>query len=168
MRMRADGPRWAISTPHTAATEAGVAVFERGGTAMDAALAAAVTLAVVYPHMCGVGGDLFALVQRADGDVVAISSSGRSPAAADPDALAGLPAMPIRGPVPITVPGAVAGWNALHASGAKLPWADAFTSGIERASDGVAVSRSLAEALAEPGAPFRDDPGLAGIFYPSG
>ncbi len=53
-------------TPHAAATRAGVEAFEAGGTAMDAALPAATTLAVVYPHMCGVGGDLFALVPRSD------------------------------------------------------------------------------------------------------
>src|SRR3954451_4956600 len=129
MGFRADGTSWAIATPHTAATAAGAAAFERGGTAMDAALHAAVTLAVAYPHMCGVSGDLFALVQRMDGALVSISSSGRSPIAADPRALEGLSEMPIRGPVPITVPGAVAGWRALHDSGGRLPWAEAFTSG---------------------------------------
>ena len=67
--------RWAIATPHDAATRAGAAAFERGGTAMDAAIHAAVTLAVAYPHMCGVGGDLFALVQRADGEMLAINSA---------------------------------------------------------------------------------------------
>jgi gamma-glutamyltranspeptidase/glutathione hydrolase len=168
MSLRADGPGWAIATPHTAATDAGVAAFQRGGTAMDAALAAAVTHAVAYPHMCGVGGDLFALVQREDGALVAISSSGRSPTAADPGALEGLPAMPIRGPVPITVPGAVAGWQALHASGARLPWADAFTSATRLAADGVVVSTSLTQSLADPDAPFRDDPGLTEIFYGDG
>src|SRR4051794_41514754 len=59
MGFRADGTSWAIATPHTAATAAGAEAFERGGTAMDAALHAAVTLAVAYPHMCGVGGDDF-------------------------------------------------------------------------------------------------------------
>jgi gamma-glutamyltranspeptidase/glutathione hydrolase len=168
MSFRADGARWAIATPHAEATAAGVDAFERGGTAMDAALAAATTLAVAYPHMCGVGGDLFALIQRLDGGLVSISSSGRSPAGADPDALDGMTEMPIRGTVPITVPGAVAGWHALHASGARLPWADAFTHAIGLAHDGVAVSRSLDVALTEPDAPFADDPGLAAIFYPGG
>jgi len=166
--VRADGRRWAIATPHTAATEAGVAAFERGGSAMDAAVHAAAALAVAYPHMCGVGGDLFALVQRADGEIVAISSSGRSPEAADPSALEGLPEVPIRGPVPITVPGAVAGWHALHASGGRLPWADAFGAAIRLAADGVAVSRSLLVALEDPEAPCRDDPGLSSIYYPDG
>ena len=96
MGFRAEGTRWAIATPHTAATTAGAEAFEQGGTAMDAALRAAVTLAVAYPHMCGVGGDLFALVQRPDGETLAVSSSGRSPGAADPSAIRSLDhAMPI-------------------------------------------------------------------------
>jgi len=168
MAFRADGSKWAIATPHTAATRAGATAFERGGTAMDAALHAAVTLAVAYPHMCGVGGDLFALVQRSDGETLAISSSGRSPMAADLEALAGMEAVPIRGPAPITVPGAVAGWHALHATGARLPWASAFETPTALARDGVAVSRSLAGSLHDPEAPFSDDQGLAAIFYPDG
>ncbi|MEP6757984.1 MAG: gamma-glutamyltransferase [Actinomycetota bacterium] len=168
MTFRADGSSWAIATPHTAATHAGTAAFERGGTAIDAALHAAVTLAVVYPHMCGVGGDLFALVQRSDGETLAISSSGRSPAAANPDALASEREMPIRGPVPITVPGAVAGWDALHTTGALLPWADAFESASALADDGSTVSRSLAGSLLDPDAPFATDPGLADVFFPGG
>src|SRR3954466_10226651 len=168
MGFRADGTSWAIATPHTAATAAGAEAFERGGTAMDAALHAAVTLAVAYPHMCGVGGDLFALVQRSDGEVLAINSSGRSPAAADPSALDGLAAMPIRGPVPITVPGAVAGWRALHRPGAALPWADAFGPAIGLATDGVAVSRSLGGELEEDAELFGADPGLASIYFRDG
>jgi gamma-glutamyltranspeptidase len=61
-RHEASGARWAIASPHLAATRAGAEAFEAGGNALDAALAAAVTLAVAYPHMCGVGGDLFAVL----------------------------------------------------------------------------------------------------------
>jgi gamma-glutamyltranspeptidase len=168
MSFRAEGPNWAIATPHVEATRAGALAFERGGTAMDAAVHAAVALAVVYPHMCGVGGDLFALVQRSDGDMLAINSSGRSPMGADPEALTNRIAVPIRGPVPITVPGAVAGWKAILETGGVLPWQDAFTKAIGFAADGVAVSRSLAETLADPEAPFADDPGLSSVFYPNG
>jgi gamma-glutamyltranspeptidase/glutathione hydrolase len=168
MGFRADGTNWAIATPHTAATAAGAEAFERGGTAMDAALHAATTLAVAYPHMCGVGGDLFALVQRSDGEMLAINSSGRSPAAADPSALAGLHEMPIRGPVPITVPGAVAGWSALHRTGAVLPWADAFVTATRLGADGVEVSRSLRGELEEDADLFGSDPGLASIYFADG
>jgi gamma-glutamyltranspeptidase/glutathione hydrolase len=129
---------------------------------MDAALQAAVTLAVVYPHMCGVGGDLFALAQRDDGETLAIASSGRAPRTADANLVTGLAEMPIRGPIPITVPGAVAGWRQLHEVGAILPWEDAFASAIGFADDGMAVSRSLAGTLSDPA--HVEDPGLSVIF----
>jgi len=169
MERSASGPTWAIATPHEEATRAGADAFERGGNAVDAAIRAATVLAVAYPHMCGVGGDLFALVQRPDGETLAVSSSGRSPAAADPSAIRSLDhAMPIRGAAPVTVPGAAAGWRALHGTGAVLPWADAFSRAIELAIDGVPVARSLAETLAAPDEPFSADPGLSAIFFADG
>jgi gamma-glutamyltranspeptidase len=169
MERSASGPTWAIATPHEEATRAGADAFERGGNAVDAALRAATVLAVAYPHMCGVGGDLFALVQRPDGETLAVSSSGRAPAAADPSATRGADhAMPIRGPVPITVPGAVAGWRALHGTGAVQPWNEGFSRAIELAIDGVPVARSLAETLAAPDEPFGGDPGLSAIFFADG
>src|SRR4051812_13937135 len=109
MGFRADGTSWAIATPHTAATAAGAEAFERGGTAMDAALHAAVTLAVAYPHMCGVGGDLFALVQRSDGEVLALNPPGRAPAPADPPAPPRPPGRPVPGARPLPPPPAAPG-----------------------------------------------------------
>lgn len=67
---------YAIATPHTLATDAGWAAFEQGGSAVDAALAAAVTLAVCYPHMCSVGGDMMALLRRPGGEVTSVNASG--------------------------------------------------------------------------------------------
>ncbi len=156
-----------MSTPHTVATDAAAAVFEQGGNAIDAALVAATTLAVVYPHMCGVGGDLFALVQEPDGQVVALNASGRAPAGAD---LAGARAvghgsMPFFGPTTVTVPGAVSGWEALHRNGATVAWADLFGTAIAAADDGVAVSSSLAATLIDDAARLSDDPGLRTVFF---
>jgi gamma-glutamyltranspeptidase/glutathione hydrolase len=170
MEMRASGRAWAVATPHTLATEAAATAFERGGNAIDAALAAATTLAVVYPHMCGVGGDLFALVQHPAGDVVAVNASGRAPAGADPMAAAaeGGGRMPEHGPQSVTVPGAVSGWDALHRQGAELTWADAFTAAIAFAHGGMNVAPSLSETLQEDGPRLRTDPGLAEIFFPEG
>jgi gamma-glutamyltranspeptidase len=171
MEHEASGPRWAIATPHALATQAGAVAFERGGNALDAAVAAAVTLAVVYPHMCGVGGDLLALVQQPAGDAVAVNASGRAPSGSDPvmAAAAGGGDMPKRGPHTVTVPGAVSGWEALHHLGARLPWSDLFTQAVALAHGGVAVSRSLAATLAEPDAPHDPlaDP-LAAVFCPDG
>ncbi|HEY7667694.1 MAG TPA: gamma-glutamyltransferase [Actinomycetota bacterium] len=169
MELSAAGERWALATPHALATEAGAVAFERGGNALDAALAAAVTLAVVYPHMCGVGGDLFALIQRPDGQTVALNASGRAPARLDVDRIrARHREMPSRGPDVITVPGAVSGWDVLHREGALLPWADAFTPAIAYAHGGVAVSRSLAGTLDELSGEIAADPGLAAIFRAGG
>jgi gamma-glutamyltranspeptidase/glutathione hydrolase len=165
----ARGTRWAVATPHPFASEAAAAAFERGGNAVDAALHAAVTLAVVYPHMCGVGGDLFALVQNPDGKLVAIDSSGRAPADVDLDALRAThgTTMPDSGPATITVPGAVRGWRALHAQGADLAWADAFASAIE-AADGFPVGADLAWSLARWSDRLGDDPGFASVFLGDG
>lgn len=168
-RLTATGSRFAIATPHTAATQAGVDAFEAGGNAIDAAIAAAVTLAVVYPHMCGVGGDLFALVQRADGQVLAVNSTGRSPAGLDPVALrARYDAMPERGPHTVTVPGAVAGWQALHHQGGALPWPAAFSPAIRFAQEGIAVARSLGATLAQTAPLLESDDGFRGVFFPGG
>lgn len=170
MERHASGSRWAISTPHTVATEAGAVAFERGGNAIDAALAAAVTLAVSYPHSCGVGGDLFALIQRPDGRTVALNASGRAPAGVDPDALRARfgTRMPEHGPAPVTIPGAVSGWAGLHAEGAHLPWSEAFGAAIALAYGGVAVSRSLAAALERGAERLVSDAGLAGVFFANG
>jgi gamma-glutamyltranspeptidase/glutathione hydrolase len=107
-------PRACVASPHYLASAAGLAVLAAGGNAMDAAVAANLVLGVVMPRSCGYGGDLFALVWR-DG-LHAYNGSGRAPADATPErvrAAAGSPAMPERGPLPVTVPGAVEAWFAL-------------------------------------------------------
>jgi gamma-glutamyltranspeptidase/glutathione hydrolase len=156
----------AVATPHVEATAAARRAYGEGGNALDAALAAAVALTVVYPHNCGVGGDLFALVRGPDGALTNVNASG--PAARGVD-VARLRAthrrMPARGPDPITVPGVVAGWEALHRLGAALPWDAAFAAAIGLAEEGVPVARSLAAALAEEDL---RDPGMRAVFAPGG
>ena len=165
----ARGDRWAVATPHPAASEAAAAAFASGGNAVDAALHAAVMLAVVYPHMCGAGGDLFALVQNPDGKLVAIDSSGRAPAGADPEGLRAArgTTMPDTGPATITVPGAIDGWDAVHRQGAVLPWRGAFGAAIE-AAEGFVVSRDLAWSIARRAVELRSDPGFADVFFADG
>jgi len=166
---RADGASWALATPHATATEAGAAAFERGGNALDAALTAATTLAVVYPHMCGVGGDLFALVQLPDGGSLAINSSGRAPSGDDVEALRREHgSMPEHGPATVTIPGAVAGWSALHRLGARHAWRDAFGAAIPLASDGIRVAPGLAESLVRHAERLSRDAGMAGVFLSEG
>jgi gamma-glutamyltranspeptidase len=170
MELAATGRNWAVATPHTAATRAGADAFEAGGNALDAALAAAVTLAVVYPQACGVGGDLFALVERAENhSLIAINSSGAAPAAVDPEAVrAAHDSMPQRGPLTVTVPGAVAGWRAICDQGARFAWDRHFAAALACAHDGFGVPRALAETLREGDAALRADPGIADVFFPGG
>jgi len=161
--------RFAIASPHVAATRAGAAAFDAGGNAIDSALAAAITLAVVYPHMCGVGGDLFALVQEPDGQTIALNASGAAPREIDVEAVRALGSvMPAYGPLSVTIPGAVSGWAALHRLGAVLPFARAFDDAIRSARDGTRVAPSLAGNLASSTERLRSDPGISAVFFRDG
>jgi gamma-glutamyltranspeptidase/glutathione hydrolase len=159
-RLSAGGSRFAVATPHAEATRAAVEAFAAGGNAIDAALSAATTLSVAYPQMCGLGGDLFALVQTPDGRIVSINSSGPAPMASDADAVRSrYGSMPESGPFTVTVPGAVAGWAAAHRMGARLPWRDAFAPAIRLAVDGFDVVPGLAAAYREHLPRLAADPG---------
>lgn len=165
----ATGTRWAIATPHAIATDIGGSAFQKGGNAVDAALASAVALAVTYPHNCSVGGDLFALVRRPDGEVSAINASGAAPAAFPiDDVRRDHVVMPEHGPLPVTVPGAVAGWHAMAELGSRLGFRCALEPAVELASDGVPVAPSLGRAISD----FRDvlarDRGCAALFLSEG
>jgi len=159
--------RGVVASPHRAATAAGERALATGGTAVDAALAAAAVLTVVYPHNCALGGDLFAVVRQADGTIESINASGPAGARADAEALRarGAASMPIIGPDTVTVPGLVAGWAALHERGTTRSWPDALRDAIAYAEGGVPVARSLGEAIA---AADLADPGLAAVFAPGG
>src|SRR5918995_225633 len=107
----------AAATSDQAAPQAAMAAFERGGNAVDAAVAANAAIAVTAPHLCGMGGDLFALVRTPTGEIVGLNATGRAGAGADPDVLRAdrHASMPLRhDPRTITVPGCVDGWIALH------------------------------------------------------
>lgn len=162
------GRGYAIATPHVAATEAGVAAFAHGGSAIDAALAAAATLTVVYPHMNHVGGDLFALVAHPDGRVEAINASGAAPRGIDVEALrAAGPRIPPYGPLTIDVPGAVSGW-ALLAERSRLGLARALEPAIRFAREGVPLAPNVAASLAAGAGRLLEDPGVAGVFARGG
>ncbi|HEU4354914.1 MAG TPA: gamma-glutamyltransferase [Actinomycetota bacterium] len=162
------GERFAVATPHVAATEAGREVLEGRGNAVDAALAAATTLAVVYPHMCGAGGDLFALVHEPQGRTLAVNATGTSPRALDVSAVrAAHTTMPEHGIHTVTVPGAVSGWSALADGWSNLGLARALEPAIASAREGVPVARSLAASLAWEPDTRRADPGLAEVFFPN-
>ncbi|HZP20667.1 MAG TPA: gamma-glutamyltransferase family protein [Bauldia sp.] len=128
-----------VATSQPLATQAGVAMLARGGSAVDAALAAAITLTVVEPAMNGVGGDAFAIV-AAEGKLHGLNASGRSPAAWSPARFAGLSSMPANGWDSVTVPGAVSAWRELHARFGRLPFETLFEPAIRYARDGYLVT----------------------------
>ena len=141
----------AVSAGHPLAAAAGHDVLRRGGNAIDAAIAMAGVLAVVRPHMNGVGGDAFALYyESATGQVHAMNGSGRAGALATPALFAerGLDEMPGNGPLSVSVPGAVASWmDALDRFG-TLPRDELLAPAIRYARDGFPVSTRLASDIA--------------------
>jgi gamma-glutamyltranspeptidase/glutathione hydrolase len=133
-----------VATSQPLATQAGVAALARGGNAVDAALATAITLTVVEPCSNGIGSDLFAILW--DGAaLVGLNASGRAPAAWSRQRFASLSQMPQRGSDTVTIPGAVAGWVALSQRYGKLPFGDLFERAIGYARDGYAVSPIVAD-----------------------
>jgi gamma-glutamyltranspeptidase/glutathione hydrolase len=161
--------RGAIATPHALATQAGVRAYAAGGNAIDAALAAAATLTVVYPHQCAIGGDLMALLDDGAGTLACVNGSGAAAAQASASALrARYSEMPEDGTDTITVPGLVAGWQSLHGLGAHLSVARLLEPAIEAAADGVAVSPSLAAGIRYRGAALLHRPAIGSLFMPDG
>jgi gamma-glutamyltranspeptidase/glutathione hydrolase len=133
-----------VATSQPLATQAGIAMLVRGGNAVDAALATAITLTVVEPCSNGIGSDLFAILW--DGRQLAgLNASGRAPAAWSRERFASHPQMPQRGWETVTIPGAVAGWVALSKQYGKLSFGDLFEPAIRYARDGYAVSPVVAE-----------------------
>lgn len=163
------GTHGAVVSDHPLASAAAHAVLVDGGNAMDAAIAAAGVLAVVRPHMNGVGGDAFALVyEAATGEVHALNGSGRAGALADPAFFteAGATEMPQVGPLSVSVPGAVAAWtDALERFGSR-PLADLLQPAIGYAREGFPVSPRLAADFESQGGDL--SPEGRALFLPNG
>ena len=175
--------RGMVTSPHYLATQAGVDILRKGGTALDAAIAVAAVLAVVYPQMCGIGGDNFWLAhEAATGTMHGINASGRSGEKATREFFTqkGLPAIPLRGPLAAcTVPGVVSGWDAAHTLsrlwGSPLSLADLLQDAIALAAEGFAVTPSLAcwlheDCKTDPHGyrQLQNQPGFANTFLPTG
>ena len=138
-----------ISSADGLATNAGLAILNQGGNAVDAAIATSATMAVVAPHLCGMGGDLFALVHL-DGEVHSLNSAGRAGSGVDADQLRarGFTSMPMIGDFnSVTVPGCVAGWLALHERFGTLSLGDLFATAISCAENGFPASPLLTGSL---------------------
>ena len=159
-----------VATSQPLATQAGLEVLRRGGSAVDAAIAADAVLGVVEPTGSGIGGDLFALVW--DGkkkELAGLNGSGRSPAKLTLEemrAVAG-DSIPRFGPLPVTVPGCVDGWFELHARLGKLPMQEILAAAIGYARDGFPASEKIAGAWRDNAKLLARYPGFAEQFMPA-
>jgi gamma-glutamyltranspeptidase/glutathione hydrolase len=136
-----------VAASQPLAARAGVQILERGGHAVDAAIAANAVMGVVEPEMNGIGGDLFAIVSEwAGAGLHGLNAGGWAPSGLTPAFLKskGLTEMPFSGIHAVTVPGAVAGWTALHERFGRLPLADLLAPAIFYAEHGFPVSDIIA------------------------
>lgn len=156
------------TSPNALASAAGVRVLAEGGTAADAAIAVAAVLAVVYPHMTGVGGDAFFLYyDAASNRVHAYNGSGAAAALADPEFYAArqLDAIPERGPMSaLTVPGAVDAWFAMHERFARFEMARLLRPAVDYAMSGAPLAQSVANSLNQERALLESDEGGRSIY----
>ncbi|MBK0418923.1 gamma-glutamyltransferase [Leucobacter sp. CSA1] len=160
----------AIATPHASATEVGAQVLRNGGNAIDAALAAAVALCVVYPNNVALGSDLVALVHTPDGRVHEINATGGAPSGTSLQQLRERygDVLPMYGIDTINLPGAVRGLERMHALGGALPWRELLRPSVDLARDGVPMPSSVAKGIRSLESLLRADPGCAGVFFREG
>src|ERR1700751_4100394 len=151
---------------HPLAAQAGLRMLADGGSAVDAAIATAITLTIVEPVSNGIGSDAFAIVwdgRRLHG----LNAAGRSPAAWTPEYFGGN-AIPTTGWNSVTVPGAVSAWTELPAKFGKLPFEKLFGPAIFYGRNGFLVSPTIAEQWAAQVPLFKKQPGFAEAFLPGG
>lgn len=164
-----------VSTSHPLAAQAGNRVLLEGGNAVDAAIATAATLTIVEPVSNGLGSDAFALVW-AEGQLHGLNASGPAPAAWDlnyfrrryGDNASGHANRPERGWDSVTVPGAIAGWDALHRRFGKLPFSRLMQSALEIAERGVTIAPMVAKKWRAAVPILAQQPGFADAFMPNG
>lgn len=160
-----------VATSHPLASQSALQILREGGSAMDAAITAAAVLAVVEPHMTGIGGDCFALLAPKGGaDVLAFNGSGRSPAAASLDAYRaqGVTEIGTDSVQSVTLPGAVEGWARLHADHGRLEFARLLQPAIEYARGGYPVHARVRADWAQAAPRLAKRAAAAQIFLPDG
>lgn len=165
------GTRWMIVAGHPLAAQAGSSILEQGGSAVDAAIAANAVLTVVRPHMCGPGGDLFALIyDKKRDELKAVNASGRSPFDADLDSflMRGMRKMPEKGLFATTVPGVIDGWSEMHEKYGRLPFGRLFERAIELAAEGFPMYGEMSAAFIEHAGLLKKSPAAMKVFFPEG
>jgi gamma-glutamyltranspeptidase/glutathione hydrolase len=162
-----------VASPHALASAAGVDALRAGGSAIDAAIAASAALAVLYPHMTGVGGDAFWLIHDATTKRVRyLNGGGRAASGANIEWFRsrGHTEIPYRGimPATVTVPGGVASWCEAHAAHGRLPLARVLEQAIGYARDGYPVTARLSSWIGQTAPELAADPAAAALFLPGG
>jgi len=160
-----------VATSQPLASQAGAQILQRGGNAVDAAIAANAVMALVEPHYNGIGGDLFAIYYEArTGKLYGLNAGGWAPAGLTPEFLKskGFTNMPGSGIHTVTVPGAVAGWDAMRSRFGKLPMADLLASAIYYADAGFPVTDVIADYWANAITKLSREPLAEETFLPNG
>jgi gamma-glutamyltranspeptidase/glutathione hydrolase len=168
--------RGMVTAPHHLAAQAGLSVLSDGGNAIEAMIASAAAIAVVYPHMNGLGGDSFWLIGRPGSAPIGIQASGRSAVAADRNWYRdrGCASIPGRGPLAaLTVAGTVDGWEkaqdlSRRQHGGRLPMSRLLQDAIRYAWEGVPVPQTLHDNTKKKRPELQDVPGFADVYLPNG
>ena len=165
------GQNGMAATSHPLATQTAIDVLKSGGNAIDAAIAANAVLGLVEPTGCGIGGDLFAIVwDEKTNQLYGLNSSGPASKKMSIDYVKqqGFEKIPAYGALPVTVPGAVAGWSALHDKFGKLPFKNLFNNAIDYANNGFPVTELIAYYLERSSSVFKDYENFSSVWMPSG
>ena len=159
------------ATSHPLATQTAISVLRKGGNAIDAAIAANAVLGLVEPTGCGIGGDLFAIVWSAEEQkLFGLNSSGPAPQNISIQKLKdrGINKIPPYGALPVTVPGAVAGWSALHKRFGNLKFKILFDDAISYAENGFPLSELIAYYIKRSSEVFKSYENFEEIWMPNG
>ena len=165
------GQNGMAATSHPLATQTAIDVLKSGGNAIDAAIAANAVLGLVEPTGCGIGGDLFAIVwDEKTNQLYGLNSSGPASKKMSIDYVKqqGFEKIPAYGALPVTVPGAVAGWSALHYKFGNLPFEKLFNNAIDYANNGFPVTELIAYYLERSSSVFKDYENFSSVWMPSG
>src|SRR5664279_4468745 len=159
------------ATSQPLATQVALDILKKGGTAIDAAIAADAVLGVVEPTGAGVGGDLFAIIWSADkGKLYGLNGSGRSPRSLKLSYFKenGYEFVPSYGPLPVSVPGCVDAWFEIHDMFGRLPMKDILQPAINYAREGFPVTEVIAYYLEKGTSTLKEYPNIKEVYMPGG
>jgi gamma-glutamyltranspeptidase / glutathione hydrolase len=164
-------PHGMAATSQPLVTQIALDILKKGGSAVDAAIAADAAIGLMEPVGSGIGGDIFAIVWDAEkGELAGLNGSGRAPALMTLEYFRehGIDKIPPFGPLPVSVPGCVDGWFELHGRYGRLPMTEVLAPAIRYAREGFPVSEVIAYYMARNAAVLEKYPGFAATYMPGG